>query len=1829
MFGAVHELDVYYAEPPPSWGYGQKVRTPGDVVEHRVGTCLDTTVLLAACLEHVGISPVLWVARGHAFLGYWRRREQGLPDAASLQVAPAANAVDLRLMGVVETTMVTRERRPPKDLFRRAAQAPLDGYFLGGSSDLLGVVDVGMARLMRVLPLPARRVRGDGVVEVVEYQPAATAFADEPAGPRGMPAAAGIPAGPAPSRRDDRPPPPPRVQAWKNALLDLTLRNRLLSMNGPMTQAPLVTPSEQLGLLAGLLQEGRTVSVRAVDDLAGAVAADRGRDAYALPGDVLRSMLASRATIYSGYPGDAHKAAMARLRYRARTTIQETGANPLYVTLGRLDWQLGDRELSAPLLLAPVEIKGVVMPFRVAFDESGAVTLNRSLMEKLRLEFGFHVPGLDELPTTPGADGHGEHVDVDAVVRLVREAIAASGLPFRVESEARLAIIGFTGYLLWRDLDQHWERFLERPLVRHLALTPTDSFSGGQPPDLGDVDLDDVVASAPVPADGSQAEAIAAARAGRTLVLEGPPGTGKSQTITGILADQMAQGRRVLFVAEKGAALDVVRHRLGEVGLLPFALDLHDEGARPAEVRARLRAALAHRAQPDTEGYRMAAQDVAAAGAVLEAYAGRLHRANGAGLTLYTARGQQLARGDGPALPVPESAVAEGETAGLDVALRRAVAEAVPALASLPHAETPIWGFATRRPADLTSLWAAVDAADRAVDRALALPGLTGTAREVLEGATTAPDLAAAGWLLSADATDPAVAVEARSDRWRSAREELWGRTGDLQREARATFARFDPAVVGVDLDPVRQDLRAATSSFFIGRKGRLVRAGAPVLAHLRPGATVPPGELVAVVEQVTALAQQVRTLVDGWRGLPGVKGLDPSTNPLTETGWQALTDTVAPVERDRDLLASLPAALADGIIAVRRYASPLAPEEHRAVDEAARALTAVLEPTGAEPGDQDRFSRGRGLLSTWQATAPGRAADRPRAAALGRWAEASDALAPLAQTLAEARWLLLTGAVAPDDAAAALDRGLASASVAERWDAGGFDTFEAERHDRSVARFVAASDRLRGALATALPAALVDRRPFRPGAFFGKVGALEREIGRTRGGLSVRRLVEEYGEVIGAITPCVLVSPDSLARFVPPGAMTFDLVVFDEASQITVADAVGALGRADAAVIAGDSKQMPPSSFGDLSHESPDGDGGSAAESEFHVVPDEESILTEAVHAGVGRLWLSWHYRSQDESLIAFSNATYYEGRLSSFPAHASAAAGHHDTGLSLTRVPGTFVRSATASQKGMLRTNPVEAAAVVAEVLRRWQARERSIGVVTFNLQQRALVESMLWDSDAPGIRESIAAKQDGLFVKNLENVQGDERDVILFSTGFSANDAGVLPLNFGPLNRAGGERRLNVAVTRARRRVMVFSSFDPEDLRVEETSSVGIRDLRRYLELARDGFTGGSTGGVAAAATGRRGAVDRHRDDLAAALRTTGLEVATAVGLSDFQVDLAVGMPGQPPALAVLLDSPAWAERRTTSDRDALPVVVLERIMGWPAVARVWLPAWLADRDAVVREVTEATRRAQALPVRVRERVVTTSPGPQDGDGGVAGPGRPGRPHPGGATRIPHRTRRRPHRPRRRAPGGRGGVRPLRQRRRRSSQCARRAAARAARRRGADPHPRRRRHRGPRERAPAGPARRPRPRAVPGARRPHRAGGPHGARRPAARRRGGLRLAAAPRPPALGGLPAHHRAAQGPAARRRGAARDRQRRHAHRAARHGHHAGRAGQGDVPAVRQPPPDPGRPRPDRPRRRPRGARAPARGRGWRRRAGSGDGPVTVCPSGGWRPSRPGTGRMH
>ena len=515
----------------------------------------------------------------------------------------------------------------------------------------------------------------------------------------------------------------------------------------------------------------------------------------------------------------------------------------------------------------------------------------------------------------------------------------------------------------------------------------------------------------------------------------------------------------------------------------------------------------------------------------------------------------------------------------------------------------------------------------------------------------------------------------------------------------------------------------------------------------------------------------------------------------------------------------------------------------------------------------------------------------------------------------------------------------------------------------------------MREHLTSALPARVLGSRPFDAASGSGQVGALQRELAKQRRGLGVRALLAQYGELITSVMPCVLVSPDSVARFFPALAGQFDLVVFDEASQIRVADAVGALGRAKAAVVVGDCKQMPPTSFAEPSSVSDD--AGDLAET---AVEDEESILSECVQARVPRQWLSWHYRSQDESLIAFSNAQYYGNRLSSFPAptHGRPSSEPDGRGVSLVRVPGHVPplgrRAAAAHQPDRGEGDrggdppPVRPGAEVGD----GSDVVPSIGVVTFNAQQRAYIEALLRDADDDRLAAALdRADGEGLFVKNLENVQGDERDVIFFSTGFSPNTAGELPLNFGPLNRVGGERRLNVAVTRARRQVVLFSSFDPEQLRAEETSSVGIKHLRAYLDMAAQGTD------VLPRDARASSVPDRHREEIAAALRDRGLVVRTDVGLSDFKVDLAVARASDPdsPVLAVLLDGPAWARRGTVGDRDGLPFEVLGEMLRWPVVERVWLPSWLAvarrrPGPAGGRRLVgadDAGRRADRLPDR----------------------------------------------------------------------------------------------------------------------------------------------------------------------------------------------------------------------------------------------------------------------
>ena len=1557
IYQAISDAQIRYSEPPASWtDEGQKIRTPADLLETRLGTCLDTTLLFAAALEQAGLRAQVWMLAGHAFVGWWRQESDSWA-AVSSEAPDMVNRLDLGQLGVLETTLATERANPASFADARAAATQ---RIHQDPDAIIGILDVWAARRSRILPLPAITRTPDGGLQTVVYQPAQHSVAPAVRATTEAETARAV-------TRDGKPV-PARVHQWKNALLDLSLRNRLINFSERAAVRLNVSPA-LLPDLENLITSGRHVTLTPGDAFDNVYLHRDGiQSAAELPPEVLDETLLATASVFTDLSSEAYVTRLRNLAYKARTVEEETGANNLYLALGTLVWELDGKHLRSPLVLVPLHLVASARrgsTFRLVLDETGTSTPNYCLLEKLRLTFGLALPTLAQ----PPVDELG--IDLAAAIRGVREALVARKLPFRVEETAHVSLLQFAKFRLWKDLEENWETLLDSPLAHHLAHTPTLEFADPVTPDA-DQHLDELGLLCPIPADGSQLGAIADAMTGRTFVLEGPPGTGKSQTIANLLARGIAEGKRILFVAEKRAALDVVARRVRAVGLGEFTLDLHNRDSRPAHVRHQIARSLDLAPRSDSEGLAAITEHARTAGAALSRYATRLHEPNGAQLSLYSAETNRCALGAGPTLTLPPLFVTPGKEQPI-AELRRLVTR-LPyvADAARPSATGP-WTFAQVDDAaglDLPTISRACRDAD---DRVLRLADRLTTSEQpdplstALRTACAPADLALLAELLDAGSPPLALLDEARQPGW--------GQCAQAAQQEAAAFAATAPSALGVatpatldlPLDDIHTRALAAAQSSWFGRRKRLLAVLAELSPTLASGAAVAAKEVPAFVRHLAELRHALLQVTGQVNSVPGVvlasdwkpvndEAVTELNTQLTWLAWAA--DRVAPndaspfVEALRHYLADPRPALS---------CAPAGQDAAQLVRELATALGYLQQQLGAADTDFHDWSGEGGLIGRWQQTADARDLPDPSLGSLTRWLEFRKHLAAmLAWGLDEAHRQLLVGEVTGDDATLALERGLVAASLVERLRNQGLDSFDQRAHNETVRRFCDHSGAVREAIKTELATQALARRTFSSQATSGQVGELRREIGRQRGGLSVRDLMGRHGSLITEVMPCVLVSPDSLARFFPVGAVGFDLVVFDEASQIKVADAIGAIGRARSVVVVGDSKQMPPTSVAEISLH-----GDETDEDDLETtgaVEDEESILSECVQARVHRRWLSWHYRSQDEALIAFSNARYYDGRLSSFPAPTRGVPdpGVNGHGIRHIRVDGTFLRSG----KGRaLRTNPVEAQAILDEIRRRFDAAPAgtmpSIGVVTFNLQQRALIESMIRDSDDPRMVAALEATTgDGLFVKNLENVQGDERDAVLFSTAFSVNDKGVLPLNFGPLNLSGGERRLNVAITRARRQVIIYSSFDPAQLRAEESSSLGLKHLREYLDVA--------VGGEAelASTTGRAVVRDRHRDEIAERLQERGVVVRTDVGLSDFRVDLVLARPDAPdqPLVAVLLDGPGWATRATVNDRDALGSQVLAAMLRWPAVERVWLPTWLAHPDQVLDQLSQVVGQAQ---------------------------------------------------------------------------------------------------------------------------------------------------------------------------------------------------------------------------------------------------------------------------
>ncbi|MGC4796225.1 DUF4011 domain-containing protein [Micromonospora saelicesensis] len=1535
VYEALRQLEITYQTLPASFeNTGQKVRTTAAVLDGRLGNCLDLSVTYAACLEAAGLHPLIFISAGHAFGGFLLEEER-LGSAAVTETNLLISMVDSGRAVPVELTRIGPGAQSAA--FTEAVRVGL-GHFRGDGERMQGVVDVHLAHRSGIQPLPSpdELIAPAGVD--TEATAKITASLDLPPGVAAAKLRQFADEGEEVPQQSDGS--PARVQQWKKSLLDLSLRNPLLNLPKRGRGLDLHVPAGALALLDDLIHDGRQVQVIPQDDISHVHELAGARRAQDLDAEILTRELRTDRRVYGAVTDARYKTAMRALQREARTMEQETGSNYLYLTIGTLvHTKTTGGEAYAPLFLLPVRIEGGSgrRPYAMVIDGTEVASPNYCLIEWLRVKHSVRIPELER----PVLDEHG--IDIAKTLAAINTGLLDNRLNYRIDETASLRLLQFSTFQMWRDLTDHWPRFMENPVVRHLVESSGATFDDPARPEHDvEIAVDEADLHLPIPADGSQMQAIVRAERGHSFVLEGPPGTGKSQTITNMIARAVSAGRSVLFVAEKQAALEVVKRRLKQIGLGPFALDLHGRKQSLNAIRQQLRDALDQYDQGGDGTWTAVETAYRTRLAPLAEYPAQVHTTNPVGMSLWSAYEQTLAYGDGPVAPIPvaylhapaparaqvETTVREFPAAARSARLRAAHPWALSGCRTLDGlhgaAVTEIAGELERLRADLA-----------------AHPHLVELLR-TLPAPETVSELQAGAWLaVRGLLPDRQTTLHASDRRWDEAVARLQADLAAFRQGFAGELATFRPDVFArPELTAWHGEAQEAAKKL-IGKRKRRQAIVDRLAVHLVAGATldverveVATGRLVAAQAQAAALHQH----------FAAVGGLRLSQwRPTDPNAQERLTEAIEATRVGRTLLARHPQAwelfhggFTDvGAVLLDRFAS-----RWRAWRGVLRSGEAELTLWAAGSHWTDAWQRdGAAWLHELQAE---------ELFPLRRWATVlahADVLA--SANLTDYRDQLLRAEVPAHLAEEVYRRGVARASLAERVRAGGLQYFDPELHDDEISQFEAAAGELRSALPTQLPSVLVRRRPFSPADRRGRFADFAAELRRKRGGRSFRELFEQYADAVLALTPCVLVSPASAANFLAPGSQRFDLVIFDEASQIRVAEAIGAMGRGSAVVVVGDSRQMPPSSIMQASHSVDEVDEGNGP-----VPEDLESILSEAVESGLPQRWLSWHYRSHDESLIAFSNRYYYDNKLSSLPSPGAASS----AGVSWRRVEGQYDR-------GGSRTNEVEARAILADITRRLHdpaTATQSVGVVTFNIQQRDLILNLLEESTDPIIREQLSgAVAEPIFVKNLENVQGDERDVVLFSLAFSTNlETGQLPLNFGPLSQAGGERRLNVAITRARRQVVLYSSFDPSDIDLSRTSALGTQHLRAYCEMAAAGAE--RLGDLATDRTERR---SRIRDEVAAALRDRGHEVRTSHGLSDFTVDIAVRRPGSPRwQVAVMLDGPDWSARPTVADRDSAPTL-LRSIMGWPEVVRFWLPAWIHDRTALLDRVDEAVIRAEA--------------------------------------------------------------------------------------------------------------------------------------------------------------------------------------------------------------------------------------------------------------------------
>ncbi len=1509
IFSAIKEENIVYSEPPASFeNAGQRVRFCDAVLSQKFGTCLDLTLLYCSCLEAVGLFPIMIHTEGHIFSGVWLD-ELCFPDP----VIYDPSAVTKRLaegvceLAVMETTFATNGRNTTFDDARQQAE-----HAMTGTDPIECIIDVHRARISGISPLPLR-VHNDERW-FIEHND----MNDEEgfSAPKSVGGALDL-------SNIDEGENEPKIDVWERKLLDLGLRNTLINLRSTKSLVPIL--SKSLDELENALSSGTEFlllskpadanfedekfdfeSLHDIDNLAGVVDSE-------FKNKRLRTVYTESET----------KRTLKNLYRTAKTSLEENGANTLYLALGLLRWYETDvskRPRYAPIILLPVEIirKSAERGFALRLRDEDA-QMNITILEKIKQDFGITVKGLDPLPLDESG------VDIRKAFTLLRKAVMEQPRWDILES-AYLGIFSFSQFVMWNDLRNRREDLLKNKVVK--SLVDGKLCWEAEAMEIGDrVSEEDVLL--PMSADASQLYAIQSACAGKSFVLHGPPGTGKSQTITSLIANALAQGKSVLFVAEKMAALEVVQKRLENIGIGPFCLELHSNKAKKRNVLEQLRRVTEITKNISAEEYEAKAQQTAALRQELDSYAKQLHTPQNCGYTLFgLINSYEEYKNAVEVKGFPAEYIEKITTGDLEkhtLVLERLIAAAKAIGHPCGHPLSPI-GLTEYRQNLKTALKEKVSAYLEVlktmkdlfaeleeiplgikVSNISEMERLSEILAEMNKWYALPKDWAKAENLafylthvteMAGHFDRAAVLKESLLKNWT---EEILTLDGEeLMKEYNGITAKW----VGAKFAGMLSLTKKLSPYFAQGVKNPDLGKGITLLLNIQR-------EEAKAKELFETYGESLGRLYSGdntdWRRiLEETVTAKESCDRLYElTGSDELRITCCGEEKFKTAIIDFPQVFQRMLSEKKNCYELLVMEDREAEEGFVSSEISVCE----------------GMLSAVES--------------LKEWILFRSILAEAE----EAGLSNVTGAymrgLDHDDLIPAYRKAIFYALIVLAIDgAESLNSFSGVVFDEKIEQFRRIDKELTELSKKEIYLRLASKVPnfVAAAAHSSELGILQRMIKSGGRGTSIRKLFEDIATLLPRLCPCMLMSPISAAQYLDPKREAFDIVVFDEASQLPTCKAVGALARGKDAVIVGDPKQMPPTTFFAVN----------TVDEDNLDVEDLESILDDCLALNMPQTHLLWHYRSRHESLIAFSNDKFYENKLYTFP-----SVNDRESKVSLVQIDGVF-------ERGTTRRNKAEAEAVVAEIVRRSHdpnLKNESIGVVTFNVPQQNLIDDLLvsaMETDSE-LEAFVNREEEPLFVKNLENVQGDERDVILFSVGYGPDEKGKVYMNFGPLNRDGGWRRLNVAVSRARREMVVFATLRPEQIAVTGTSSLGVVALKEFLEYAA-GAQQPLNENTVAETRKAEGIVKTICEEL----NKAGYKTDTAVGHSQYRIDIGVIDPRNTEKylLGILLDGEGYGSAKTTRDRELAQISVLGGL-GW-RIMRIWTMDWWDNPEREIMRV-----------------------------------------------------------------------------------------------------------------------------------------------------------------------------------------------------------------------------------------------------------------------------------